>query len=45
MKTTTQVITAIILLAALAACDTIQGFGTDVSKGGNDISNSAARNK
>jgi predicted small secreted protein len=35
----------ITLLPALSACNTMEGAGHDISNGGQDLENSAARNK
>ncbi|MEK6701597.1 MAG: hypothetical protein AABZ53_04990 [Planctomycetota bacterium] len=39
------VVALVIGVAVLAACSTTEGFGEDVGKLGNNIENSAARNK
>ncbi len=48
-KKFTSVIVALFLLAgaaaALSACETTAGFGQDVAKTGNAITNSAEKNK
>lgn len=36
---------ALLLLALLTACNTFEGFGQDVQKGGENIEESADRNK
>jgi entericidin A len=44
MKTITTCV-ALSFLLALSACNTMQGFGQDVSKAGNKIENKAESNK
>lgn len=45
MKLTMALLSAVILVSSLSACNTVEGFGQDVQKGGDAIERSAERNK
>ncbi len=43
MKNITLILLAVIALIGMSACNTVQGFGKDVSKVGQSMENAAAK--